>query len=479
MLNYERRKEKIVEHADKLAADRDKWIAKNWYYYEDHFAYMRYHIPANLKILEIGCGTGNLLAHLKPRIGVGVDISAKMIGIAQQNFPDLHFVRGDAEDADFMAQLDGPFDAIIMSDTIGALSDCQRVINNLRHLCSPDTRLVISYYSKLWEPVLKLAELVGAKMPQPEQNWLSTDDICNLLQLCHFEIIKSESRQLLPKKMGGFGPFVNRYIAPWPIINRFCLKNYVVARVSPQILRHPRPTSATVLIPCRNEAGNIFSAIERIPAFCDHIEILFVEGGSSDDTLAKIKESIDVFPEKSIRVLIQDGKGKGDAVRKGFSEAKGEVLMILDADLTMPPEDLPKYFEALSSGQGEFINGSRLVYPMENDAMRFLNFLANSLFSWMFTWILNQRFTDTLCGTKVLRRRDYELISENRAYFGDYDPFGDFDLIFGAVKLNKKVVEIPIRYAERVYGVTQISRFRHGWLLLKMVIKAYKKFKAI
>ncbi|MDJ0810249.1 MAG: bifunctional class I SAM-dependent methyltransferase/glycosyltransferase family 2 protein [Desulfobacterales bacterium] len=479
MLNYQRRKEAIVSHADKMAASRDKWIDKNRFYYEDHYAYLRFSIPPNLKILEIGCGTGNLLAEMRPRMGVGIDISAKMIERARRNFPDLNFVHGDAEDAAFMAQLEGPFDIIIISDTIGALSDCQRVITNLHPLCTPDTRLVISYYSKLWEPILKLAELMGAKMPQPEQNWLSTDDICNLLQLSRFEIIKSEWRQLLPKRFGGIGTFVNRYIAPWPLICRLCLKNYVIARISPQIVSHPRPTSATVLVPCRNEEGNIFSAINRIPDFCDHIEILFVEGGSSDSTLATIKESIAAFPDKTIRVLVQDGKGKGDAVRKGFSEAKGEVLMILDADLTMPPEDLPKYFDALASGQGEFINGSRLVYPMENDAMRFLNYLANALFSWMFTWILNQRFTDTLCGTKVLYRRDYQLISDNRSYFGDYDPFGDFDLIFGAVKLNKKVVEIPIRYAERVYGTTQISRFRHGWLLLKMVIQAYKKFKAI
>ena len=478
MLSYQRRKEEIRRHADRMAPERDQWIHKNFYYYENDYNYMRFSVPSGLKILEIGCGTGNLLPQLNPRVGVGIDISATMIEIAREKFPQYHFECGDAENPDFMAQLPGPFDVIIMSDTIGALSDCQTALENLHPLCTPDTRLVISYYSRLWEPILKLAEVVGAKMPQPEQNWLSTDDICNLLRISQFEIIKSEWRQLLPKRLGGVGTFVNRYLAPWPIINRFCLKSYVIARISPHLNRHLRPKSATVLIPCRNERGNIVSAIERIPAFCEQIEILFVEGGSSDGTLAEITQAIASYPDKSIRVLEQEGKGKGDAVRKGFSEAKGEVLMILDADLTMPPEDLPKYFEVLASGRGEFINGSRLVYPMENDAMRFLNYLANSLFSWLFTWILSQRFTDTLCGTKVLFRRDYRLISDNRSYFGDYDPFGDFDLIFGAVKLNKKVIEIPIRYAERVYGSTQISRFRHGWLLLKMVIRAFKKFKA-
>jgi glycosyltransferase involved in cell wall biosynthesis len=172
-----------------------------------------------------------------------------------------------------------------------------------------------------------------------------------------------------------------------------------------------------------------------------------------------------------------DGIGKGDAVRKGFAAATGDVLMILDADLTVPPEDLPKFFEALTSGKGEFINGTRLVYPMERQAMRTLNHLGNKFFSLAFTWLLEQRFRDTLCGTKVLFRRDYERIAANRHYFGDFDPFGDFDLIFGASRLNLRIVEVPVRYRERTYGVTNISRFRHGWLLLRMCLVAFRKLK--
>jgi glycosyltransferase involved in cell wall biosynthesis len=177
--------------------------------------------------------------------------------------------------------------------------------------------------------------------------------------------------------------------------------------------------------------------------------------------------------------MVQDGQGKGDAVRKGFASARGDILMILDADLTVPPEDLTKFYLALVEDHGEFINGCRLIYPMEKQAMRLLNFFGNKFFSMMFTWILNQRFKDTLCGTKALFRADYEKIQAGRNYFGDFDPFGDFDLIFGAVKQNLKVVEVPIRYRERTYGQTNISRFRHGWLLLKMTIFAYRKIKAI
>jgi len=237
--------------------------------------------------------------------------------------------------------------------------------------------------------------------------------------------------------------------------------------------------STTILIPCRNEKGNIESAVNRIPSFGKGQEIIFVEGGSTDGSKEEIIRVIEKYPEKDLSLLIQNGTGKGDAVRKGFDAAKGDVLMILDGDLTVPPEDLPKFYNALLENHGEFINGSRLVYPMEKEAMRFLNLLGNRFFSMVFTWLLGQRFKDTLCGTKVLFKEDYDQIKKNRYYFGEFDPFGDFDLIFGATKLNLKIIEIPVRYHERTYGDTNIKRFSHGWLLLRMTWFAFKKIKAI
>jgi len=273
---------------------------------------------------------------------------------------------------------------------------------------------------------------------------------------------------------GGWGRLQPRYDRR--VVRRLCLRSYVVARPLPNAgLGRP---STTVVIPCRNERGNIAAAVQRIPPFCDDLEILFVEGGSRDGTLDEIRRVIAACPERNIKVLQQDRQGKGDAVRKGFAHAQGEVLMILDADLTMPPEALPKFYRALATGKGEFINGSRLVYPMDQQAMRFLNMVANHTFSRLFTWLLNQRFPDTLCGTKALTKAHYERIAANRAYFGEFDPFGDFDLIFGAARLNLKILEIPIRYAARSYGETQISRFRHGWLLVRMVAFAFRKLKA-
>lgn len=470
------RKQAIRALSDALAAHRDRWIAKNAFFYESDYRYMRFLVPEGLRVLDLGCGTGRLLAELRPSIGVGVDFSARMVGVARDNYPQLEFHIGDVEDAEFIAGLSGPFDVIVVSDTIGSIEDCQGTLSHLHPISTPDTRIVVAYYSKMWEPILALAKLIGFKMPQTEQNTLSTEDIENLLFLSDFETVKREWRQLVPRKLLGIGTIANRFLAPLPVIRRACLRNYIVARPVPN--REPTKPSATVLVPCRNERGNVEDVVRRIPRFCDDIEILFVEGHSKDGTLEEIRRVIAAYPHLDIKVLVQDGQGKGDAVRKGFDNARGDVLMILDADLTMPPEALPKFYDAIVSGKGEFINGSRLVYPMEKDAMRFLNYLVNHIFSWLFTWLLNQRFTDTLCGTKVLRKKHYRRIVANRNYFGDFDPFGDFDLIFGASKLNLKVVEIPIAYASRSYGETQISRFRHGLLLVRMVVFAFRKLKA-
>jgi len=471
------RKAATRELADQLAPERDRWIARNAYYYAEDIRYMRFLVPEGLRVLDLGCGTGGLLTALNPALGVGVDFSPKMIEVARRNHPELEFVVGDVEDPATIAALKGPFDMIVVSDTIGAVDDCQAMLSNLHPLCHAGTRLIAAYYSRMWEPILRLGEMLGLKIPQMPQNWLSTEDIGNLLALSDFQVIKLEWRQLLPRRLLGLGTLINRYVAPFAIIRRACLRNYIIARPSPAS-PSTTPPSVTVVVPCRNERGNIEAVVRRTPWFCADMEILFIEGHSKDGTLDEIQRVIAAYPQFDIKVLMQDGKGKGDAVRKGFANARGDVLMILDADQTMPPEALPRFYEALVSGKGEFVNGTRLVYPMEKQAMRFLNHFANQVFSWLFSWLLNQRFTDTLCGTKVLSKRHYEQIAANRSYFGDFDPFGDFDLIFGAAKLNLKIIEIPIRYASRSYGETQISRFRHGWLLLRMVVFAFRKLKA-
>ncbi len=426
-------------------------------------------IPPGARVLEIGCGLGDLLAAIKPSHGVGVDFSAGMIELARKRHPQLTFFRADVNDFQKAEQ----FDYIILSDVVNDLDDVQNTLEHLQRFAHPDTRIVINFYNTLWRPLLNAATAIGAKTPAPPQNWLSSLDVKNLLHLAGWETIKSESKILWPLNTLVLDEALNRWMAPW--LKHFCLTIFLVARPRPRTT--DRQLTCSVVIPARNEAGNIYAAVERTPEMGAGTEIIFVEGHSSDDTWAAIQCAIQKYPERKIKALRQTGKGKGNAVRDGFAIATGELLFILDADLTMPPEDLPKFYEAARNGTADFVNGVRLVYPMENEAMRFANMIGNKFFSLAFSWLLGQPTKDTLCGTKVLSRANYEKVAANRSYFGDFDPFGDFDLLFGASKLNLRIIDLPIRYRARTYGETNISRWKHGWVLLRMVMFAARRLK--
>ncbi len=471
-------KRAVQAHFDRLAPEIERWRRKSWYYHRELERFCRFVIPPGATVLELGCGSGDLLAAVEPLDGVGVDVSPRMVERARAKHPHLTWLVGDAEALDVLG--DRRFDYILLSDLLGHLEDVWATFQGLRRLSRPDTRVVITYYNYLWEPVLNLAERVGQRIPLRLQNWLPLDDIENLLALCHFEVVKSGQRLLAPKYVPLVSGWVNRVVAKLPLIRRLGLIEYVVARppVSPADALSAALTTS-VIVPCRDERGNIEPAVARIPDMGSHTEIVFVDGASTDGTREAIEAQIEAHgAKKDIKLVRQrEPRGKGDAVRLGFEAATGDVLFILDADLTVDPEDLPKFYRAIAEGKGELVNGSRLVYPMERQAMRFLNFLGNKLFSALFTWVLEQRISDTLCGTKVLRRSDYLRIKANRAFFGDFDPFGDFDLLFGAAKLNLKITELPVRYRDRVYGRTKISRFRHGLLLLRMSWIAIRRLK--
>ena len=456
--------------------ERQRWINRNNYYYKSLTRFLQYNVPVGMSVLEVGCGTGYLLNALQPSRGMGIDIRADLVDFARATYPGLTFRQQDANQPDFGGET---FDYIILSDTIGYLDDVQQVLTQLHVACHADTRLIITYQNALWSPVLGAAESIGLKMPEKRQNWLDKGDIANLLTISDFDTVRTGKRMLMPRYVPLFSELMNRYVANLPLLNRLGLFTFVVARS----LRHAVPTtvpSVTVVVPARNEAGNIEAIVRRTPPMGSRTELLFVEGNSTDNTWAEVQRVCATYTGPlELSCMQQPGKGKGDAVRKGYSHATGDILMILDADMTVPPEDLPKFYEAIASGRGEYINGSRLVYPMEDQAMRTLNLMGNKFFSMAFSWLLSQRIKDTLCGTKVMTQANYKRLAAGRGYFGDFDPFGDFDLIFGSAKLNLKFVEIPIRYRARTYGETNISRFKHGWLLLKMTFFALNKIKFV
>ncbi|MSU54988.1 MAG: glycosyltransferase [Candidatus Taylorbacteria bacterium] len=461
----------ITRYFDEQVSSREYWKKRNWYYHKVVENLVSFLVPPSGSVLEIGSGVGDLLSVLKANHSVGIDLSSKMVEVAKKKHPECEFRVMDAEEMEFSET----FDYIVLSDLLGHLADVEKVFHNLKKVSHSKTRVIITYYNYAWEPILRLAETLGLKAKQPLQHWLSEKDIENLLYLAGFEVVKRDKKMLLPFYIPWVTAFTNRIIANLPLINRLCLIQYFVAR---PIDQGSRSCSVSVIIPARNEKGNIEQALRRMPYLGTECEIIFVEGHSTDATFEEINRVAKLFEKNfKISVLSQEGRGKGDAVRKGFAKASGDILMILDADLTVPPEELGKFYEALCSGKCDFANGSRLIYPMEKEAMRFFNVLGNKFFSLMFSWLLGQRIKDTLCGTKVLFREDYEKIIKGRAYFGDFDPFGDFDLLFGAAKLNLKIMEIPVHYKARTYGTTQIERWKHGWLLLKMCVFAARKLK--
>lgn len=432
--------------------------------------YYRHLIPENASVLEVGCGGAYLLRLLPNREVYGVDVSSRQIDAAKENLPHGIFQVQAAEEL----YLGRTFDYIILSETINEATDVQTVFEKLAEHAHDNTRLLLNFYNALWRPILGAAEFLGLKATHPPSNWLSKSDTVNLLRISGWDPIKIQPRILCPVRMNCVERFFNACLAP--LVPDFCLSIFISARLAPKRLPEK---SVSVVIPARNEAGTIEEAVLRTPEMGLGTEIIFVEGNSKDNTWEEIQRVQKAYPGRNIQTLKQTAKGKGNAVRDGFAAAKGDILMILDADLTVPPEDLPKFYNAIVHGHADFANGVRLVYPMREGAMQFLNMCANKAFSLIFTFLLGHPTKDTLCGTKVLSKEHYQKIIQNRSYFGDFDPFGDFDLLFGADKLNLKICDIPIRYQERTYGTTNIQRWRHGFLLLRMVLFAARKLKFI
>ena len=466
---------KRIEHWDAVARRMDSWGSWGGYYHKRLTQIYQFLILPGQRVLEIGCGQGDLLAALRPAFGVGVDFSGEMIKSARSRHPELHFVQSDAHNL----SLQETFDVIILSDLVNDLWDVQEVFERIAGIASSCTRIFLNFYSHLWEKPLEIAKQMGLATPALPQSWLTVEDLSNLLTLSDFDVIRHWEEICWPLSTPLIAQLANRYLVKFLPFKWLALTNFIMARPRPRPKRMTDEPLVSVVVPARNEEGNIPEIFRRVPEMGKGTELIFVEGHSSDGTYAAIEKAIVDHPERLCKLFQQTGIGKGDAVRLAFAKASGDILMILDADLTVPPEDLPRFYEALCSEKAEFVNGVRLVYPMGEKAMRFFNLLGNKFFSMAFSWLLGQTVKDTLCGTKVLTRESYLKIANNRAYFGDFDPFGDFDLLFGAAKLNLKIVDMPIRYHDRTYGTTNIQRWKHGWLLLRMVLFAATKIKFV
>lgn len=437
---------------------------------------LRHHIQAGMRILEWGCGRGDMLKSLKPSRGLGVDLSERMVAQAKEKHAgaeEVEFRQGDLH----AEGVDEKFDVILLDYLSGYLTDIQQCFENLRPSCHARTRIYITSLNYLWKPLFSMAQPLGWVMKQPPSNWLSSEDLVNLLELSGFEVVKQSTEQLFPFDIPFLNGFFNRFLGRLPVFRSMGVSLFIVARpkLAPVL---EGPVNCSVILPVRNESGNILPALQRIPVMGEKTEVIIVEGNSTDDTWEEVQRQVAAYEGPlQLSYFQQPGKGKWDAVYAGFAKARGDVLVIQDGDLTAPPEDLPKFYEAIVSGSAEFANGSRLVYPMESEAMKPLNFLGNKFFAMALSFVIERPIKDSLCGTKMLLRTDYERLLQRIEEFGEFDPYGDFNLIFGSSLLDLAVRDVPVRYKDRTYGETNISRFSGAALLMRMTWFGLRKLR--
>lgn len=449
----------------------DYWLRKNRYYHHRLKKFYQFNIPTGCDVLQVGCHNGYLLDAVKPAYGMGIDFDESTIAIARNLYPHHDFIVGGLNDI----PRNLVFDYIILSGITMQIEDIHQFFMSLQRVCHPGTRIIIDSYSYLWEPLLWVTQKLKLRRPTVFENWVSRDDLANFLYSTDFQVVTTGRFTLLPIYIPLISTIINTLFVHVPLIRCLCLNEWIIARSLVKSVQHRHNVTVSVIIPCKNERGTIETIVQQFPKLGMTTELIFIDGHSQDGTLQEIQRVKELYPEKNIHCYVQDGQGKGDAVRKGFALARGDVVVIHDGDNTVVPEELHKFLQVLISGKGECINGSRLVYGIE--AMRFVNVLANYFFTVLLSWIMNQRVKDTLCGTKMLWRTDYEKIAAHRTFFGNFDPFGDFDLLFGAAKLNLKIIDVPVHYKERQYGVPQVNHFMNGWILLYMSFIGIRKFK--
>jgi SAM-dependent methyltransferase len=457
------------EHQESTAENRQKWVCANRYYYDRMKRVLRFIVEPQKRVLDLRCGTGDLLASLESSYGVGVEISNAMVEVARRLHPELRFLRSDPE----ALELKETFDYILFNhifDTVDVLQAFERI----RRHCSPETQVVVINYNHLWQPLLNWASKIGLRAKFVEPNWVSEDDIRGFLKLSGFRLVRKHRLFLIPKLVPLLSGLLNDFLARLPGLRKLCLMQVMVAKPMAEPKREEDLT-VSVVIPCRNEVQNVCHAVQRVPMMGRHTEILFCDDKSTDGTAEEVRRLQQAYPDKDIRLVEGLGICKAENVWCGFRAARGDVLMILDADLTVMPEELPMFLRALAKSRGEFVNGSRLVYPMPQLAMKFANMMGNKFFGLVFSFLLDQRIKDTLCGTKVLWRKDWLRMERSLGSWGIKDVWGDYELLFGASKLHLEIVEVPVHYQERLYGVTKMTRvLSNGARMLRICWHAWK-----
>lgn len=389
-------------------------------------------------------------------------------------YPGIKFVDKDCE----KYRPKEKFDFIVLNGALGKTPDMLSLLKNIRLACHSSTRILVYQHNYLWQWLLTLMELLKLKRIEGIQNWLSVSDLRVYLEGAGYEVTRVFRKTIIPVRLWGVGEIINRLGKMFPFFDFLKLDQYIIARPSPELFPKNLPKSLTICLTVRNEAKNIESIVTALPKICNKQEILFVEGHSTDGTREEIRRMMKIYPKKNIKVMGQPGKGQGDAIRVGFKAAKGDIILLYEGDGTSDVRDLKYFYEAMSKGRFEFIEGSRFVYPMDPKAMPLPNKIGNIFFAKWFSFFLGQRTTDVLSGIKGILKRDYDKLYNQWGFLGFDDPFGDFELLYGAARMGLKIGEIPMRYYPRIYGRSKSNVLTHGAYLLRMAIKGYLIFRS-
>jgi SAM-dependent methyltransferase len=455
----------LRDYFETVAPDWDRWRERNRYYHDHLQELVLGPVPPGRDVLEIGAGTGDVLAAAEPHIGVGLNISERLTELARSKYPDLRFETFVPDAVGRQAALDT--DYILSVNLLDHSYDLYELFANLRDCMTERTLLITTSSNPLWSPVLRLASQLGLRMPESPRNFITNRDIASILHVLGFDVVEEALALPVPTRIPLVAPLLNAILPDLPLVKFSGSVQFIAAR-----RRIPREhLSVSVVVPCHNEEGNVAECARRVPDMGAGTEIVFVDDGSTDGTRAAVVTAMAEDPR--VRLIAYDtNHGKANAVRAGFAATRNDVLMILDADMTVAPEDLPKFLEPIASGTADFVNGTRLVYPMEGEAMPTVNFLGNKAFCFLVSWVVRQRVSDTLCGTKALLRRDYETMP-----LPGRDRWGDFDLLFGAARQKLRIREIPIHYRDRMAGQSKMNVSKDGPLFLAACLAGWKMLR--
>ena len=442
------------EYFERLAPRWEQWQKKNYFYHRAMRHLVGGMVPPGAQVLELGSETGEMLVSLRPGCGIGLNVAPAFTDRAREKYPQLEFYTVEVDSAKLPREFQPQY--VVMTNMLDYVYDVWDMLEDLKALVSEQTLLVITTNNPLWAPLLRLASKLRLRIPDSPRNFITNKDICSVLNLQGYDIVEEGLTLPVPKRIPLLGALLNAVLPELPVLRFTSSIQYIAARP-----RLARPAlSCSVVVPCHNEAENIAECVRRVPNMGAWTEIVVVDDGSTDGTAEKVKELM--AEDSRVRLIIlEKNQGKAGAVRAGFEAARGDVLMILDADMAVTPEELPKFLTPLQQGTADFVNGTRLIYPMQGRAMKMLNYLGNKAFCYLASWAIRQRVSDTLCGTKAFLKRDYL-----RMPLGGNERWGDFDLLFGAARLRLRILEIPVHYTERRAGASKMRAFIEVWRFL-------------